>query len=101
MIQAGFFECDITPPLGADRPCGFNKSKILKFSDPLKIRALALTDGTTKVALIGSDNIGCGPVFLRKLKKLCRGSRSSTARRIPITAAICATSSPASMRRTR
>ncbi len=73
MIQAGFFECDITPPYWADRPCGFSKSKILKFSDPLKIRALALTDGTLKVALIGSDNIGPGPVFLRKLKEALPG----------------------------
>ena len=69
MIQAGFFECDITPPLGADRPCAFSRTLIKKISDPLKIRALALSDGTTKVAVIGSDNLGCGPVFLRKLKE--------------------------------
>ena len=42
MIQAGFFECDITPPLGADHPCAFSKTLIRKISDPLKIRALAL-----------------------------------------------------------
>ena len=73
MIQAGFFECDITPPYWADRPCGFSKSKIKKISDPLKVRALALTDGTLKVALIGSDNIGPGPAFLRKLKEALPG----------------------------
>ena len=73
MIQAGFFECDITPPLGADRPCAFSRTLIKKFSDPLKIRALALSDGTTKVALIGSDNIGCGGTFLRRLKEALPG----------------------------
>ena len=73
MIQAGFFECDITPPLGADQPCAFSKTLIRKISDPLKIRALALTDGKTKVALVGSDNNGCGPGFLRKLKAALPG----------------------------
>ncbi len=73
MVRAGFFECDITPPYGADRPCAYSKTLIRKFSDPLKIRALALSDGTRKVALIGSDNIGCGPGFLRQLKERLPG----------------------------
>ena len=73
MIQAGFYECDITPPFGADRPADFCKLKIQKFSDPLKIRALALSDGTAKVAVIGSDNVGCGPGFLRRLKEALPG----------------------------
>ncbi|MBP5641234.1 MAG: hypothetical protein J6X55_17290 [Victivallales bacterium] len=69
MIQAGFFECDITPPYMTDCPGDFSKRKILHFSDPLKMRALALSDGTKKVALIGADNIGCGAGFLKKLKE--------------------------------
>ena len=73
MIQAGFFECDITPPLGAERPATFYKLRIEKYSDPLKIRALALSDGKTRVALVGSDNVGCGPVFLRRLKEALPG----------------------------
>ena len=73
MIQAGFFECDITPPYWADCPGDFGKRKIRKISDPLKVRALALSDGTAKVALVGTDTIGCGPVFLRKLKEALPG----------------------------
>ena len=69
MIQAGFFECDITPPYMTDCPGDFRKRKILRFSDPLKMRALALSDGTKKVALVGADNIGCGAGFLASLKK--------------------------------
>ncbi len=73
MIQAGFYECDITPPYGADCPGDFRKRKILKISDPLKIRAMALSDGTQKAVLIGIDNIGCGPGFLRKVKEFLPG----------------------------
>ena len=73
MIQAGFFECDITPPYWADCPGDFGKRKIKKISDPLKIRAMALSDGTVKVALIGMDTIGCGPGFLRELKSRLPG----------------------------
>ena len=73
MIQAGFYECDITPPYWTDCPGDFRKRKILKISDPLKIRAMALSDGTKKIALIGADNIGCGAGFLRKLKESLPG----------------------------
>ncbi|MBQ7650572.1 MAG: hypothetical protein IJS15_06410, partial [Victivallales bacterium] len=69
MIQAGFFECDITPPYWTDCPGDFRKRKIVRFCDPLKARAMALSDGTSKAAIIGMDNIGCGPRFLRKLKE--------------------------------
>ena len=67
MIKAGFFECDITPPLGADRPADFMKLKIQKISDPLKVRALALHDGERYAVLIGIDNSGVGNAFLKKV----------------------------------
>ena len=73
MIQAGFYECEITPPYRTDRPCAFHKTKVLKISDPLKVRAMALSDGVTKVAVIGLDNVGCGPGFVRKLKTALPG----------------------------
>ena len=73
MIQAGFFECDITPPYNTDCPGDFSKRKIKKICDPLKVRAMALSDGVTKAVLIGTDNIGCGPGFLRKLKEALPG----------------------------
>ena len=67
-MQAGFFECDITPPFGTERPGGFNKVLIKKICDPLKVRVMALTDGNTKIAVIGIDNIGIGAQFLQRLK---------------------------------
>ena len=48
MVKAGFYECDITPPYGADCPGDFRKRRILKFSDPLKVRVMALSDGELK-----------------------------------------------------
>ena len=69
MIQAGFYECDITPPYGAECPGGFRKRLIRKISDPLKVRAMALSDGSVKAVLIGIDNLGIGPDFLRKVHR--------------------------------
>ena len=73
MIKAGFYECDITPPYGAECPGGFRKRRILKISDPQKVRAMALSDGSVKAVLIGFDNLGVGPVFLRRLKEALPG----------------------------
>jgi len=73
MIQAGFYECDITPPYGADRPADFRKRSIQKISDPLKIRAMALSDGKQKAVMVGIDNIGCGPGFLKTLQERLPG----------------------------
>ncbi|MBQ6470683.1 MAG: hypothetical protein IJJ33_01745 [Victivallales bacterium] len=72
-MKAGFFECDITPPYGAECPGDFRKRRILKICGPLKVRALALTDGARKVALVGADNVGCGPAFLQELKRRLPG----------------------------
>ena len=73
MIQAGFYECDITPPYGAECPGGFRKRLIRKISDPQKVRAMALSDGVGKAVLIGIDNLGVGPGFLRRLKEALPG----------------------------
>ena len=58
MLQAGFYECDITPHYLADTPGGFHKVQNKKICDPLKVRAIALSDGTEKAVLI----LGCGSV---------------------------------------
>jgi len=73
MIQAGFYECDITPPYGAECPGGFRKRLIRKISDPQKVRAMALSDGSAKAVLIGMDTLGVGPQFLRRLKEALPG----------------------------
>ena len=70
MIKAGFYECDITPPLGTERPADFYKLVVEKISDPLKVRAAVFTDGTIKIAFVGIDNIGCGEAFRKRVEEL-------------------------------
>ncbi len=70
MIKAGFYECDITPPLGTERPADFYKMLIEKICDSLKIRAAVFTDGTTQIAFVGIDNIGCGERFRKRVEEL-------------------------------
>ena len=43
-MKAGFFETDITPPLGTDRPATASKLKVQSYSDPVKVRACVLED---------------------------------------------------------
>ena len=70
-MKAGFFETDITPPIGGDRPGCSIKLKLEHYSDPLKIRAVVLqSDDGTKAALVGIDNISTGEKFRRKLDEL-------------------------------
>lgn len=70
-MKAGFFETDITPPFGADRPACAEKLKLKAYCDPLKIRALVLqNDDGTKAAIVGLDNISTGEAFRRKLDEL-------------------------------
>ncbi len=70
MVKAGFYECDITPPLGAECPGDFYKRLVEKISDPLKIRAAVFTDGTIQMAFVGIDNIGCGEAFRKRAEEL-------------------------------
>lgn len=67
-MKAGFFETDITPPLGTDRPACAEKLKVEAYSDPLKVRVCVLEsdDGTT-AAIIGIDTTDTGEGFRRKI----------------------------------
>jgi hypothetical protein len=69
MMKAGFYETDITPPLGTERPATFDKRLIQTIHDPLKSRAVVITDGTEKIALVGVDSIGTGPGFRRLVEE--------------------------------
>ncbi len=53
-MQAGFFETDITPPIGAERP-GYGKRCLSGIHDPLKVRAAVFAANDQRVALIGVD----------------------------------------------
>ena len=69
MMKAGFYETDITPPLGTERPATFDKRLIQTIHDPLKSRAVVISDGTEKIALVGVDSINSGPGFRRRVEE--------------------------------
>ena len=69
-MKAGFYECDITPPLGTERPADFMKLLVETISDPLKIRVCILSDDTQKIALVGIDNIGTGEGFRKQVEAM-------------------------------
>jgi len=69
-MKAGFYECDITPPLGTERPADFMKLLVETISDPLKIRVCILSDDTQKIALVGIDNIGTGEGFRKQVEEM-------------------------------
>jgi len=70
-MKAGFYECDITPPLGAERPGDFSKRWIENICDPLKTRAAVFSDGKLQIALVGIDAIGWGEGFRRQIEEQC------------------------------
>ena len=55
MIKAGFYEADITPAIGMERPADYVKVFIQNIREPLKVRASYITDGKAEVALVGVD----------------------------------------------
>ena len=54
-MKAGFYETDITPAIGMERPATYYKLFIEKISDPLKARAVYFSDGKKNIALVGVD----------------------------------------------
>lgn len=69
-MKAGFYECDITPPLGTECPGSFRKRLVEDIHDPLKVRVCVLSDDTQKIALIGIDSIGTGVNFRNKVEEM-------------------------------
>ncbi len=55
MMKAGFFETDITPSLGMERPATYHKLHIEKINDPLKAHAVVIAGDQTRIALVGVD----------------------------------------------
>ena len=57
MLQCGFYEKEITPPLGADIPGYFMKRPSTGVLDRLYAKAFAVSDGTTSAVLIEIDAV--------------------------------------------
>ena len=55
MIKAGFYETDITPCLGMERPSDYYKLFHATIHDPLKVRACVLASGKEHIAIVGID----------------------------------------------
>ncbi len=56
-LYAGFARTDITPPVGAEVPGGFEKSFSKGIHDPLWIEAVCFENETEKLAVVGVDLI--------------------------------------------
>lgn len=54
-MKGGFFELDITPFIGMERPGGYGKSYMDRIHDPLKVRSLVVEEGEEKVAICVID----------------------------------------------
>jgi hypothetical protein len=65
-MKAGFFETDITPPIGTERAGSYSKIFLQGIHDPLKVRASVFDNGTTKVALIGIDTCFIGSDLVKQ-----------------------------------
>ena len=72
-MKAGFFECDITPSIGMERPAIYAKLHIREIHDPLKVRAVVLSDGTTTMAFAGVDILYLGNGVYERVRKALPG----------------------------
>ena len=61
-LTVGFADADVTPPIDGKTPvyiAGFgNNRKATKVHDPLMARAVVLSDGKQKIALVCADVVG-------------------------------------------
>lgn len=74
VFQAGAAAVDVTPrefPL--NMPGGFSANPADGVHDPFHARALALSDGTTSLALVVLDSLGASPEVLDEAKTLASG----------------------------
>lgn len=58
MLKCGFYESDITPPLGCSIPGYFRKRLGEDVRDRLYAKAVCISDGKTEVAILSVDNVG-------------------------------------------
>lgn len=68
-MKAGFFEMDITPAVGMERPASYDKRYIESIHDQLKTRAAVFDDGLERIALIGVDTCLLMQHTIDKVKK--------------------------------
>lgn len=71
-LTVGFADADVTPPIDGKTPvyiAGFgNNRKATKVHDPLMARAVVLSDGKQKIALVCADVVGLFNDFVREVR---------------------------------
>lgn len=73
MIQAGFYECDITPSYGMERPATYYKIYIEKINDPLKVSVVAIRKDDTVLAFCGMDICYIGDDVVERVREALPG----------------------------
>ncbi len=72
-LQVGMAVADVTPPLRDDRPvwmAGYGQGRrATGVHDPLMARALVLSDGERRVAIVGVDSIGLQLPTVRRIRE--------------------------------
>lgn len=76
-LSVGFAEADVTPALEPDKPvfiAGFGHNrKATKVHDPIMARAVVLSDGTRRIALVSVDVVGLFNAFAEGVRKKLDG----------------------------
>jgi len=86
-LLAGAFEVDITPPLDVPLGSGFNPPPVTGIADPLRARALVVSDGSTRVALACADILAVDPQLSGDVRRFVQ-ERTGLA---PAQVMVCAT----------
>jgi len=76
-LTVGFSEVDVTPKLAEDKPvfiAGFSHNrKATKVHDPIMARAVVLSDGKQKIALVCVDVVGLFNAMAQSVRKQLEG----------------------------
>lgn len=66
-MKAGFFETDITSPIGTELAASYVKNYITGIATPIKVRAVVISSGNTTVAIAAVD---CGLLGTREAERI-------------------------------
>ena len=72
VLRAGAATADITPPLGSPIVGGWTPMPATHVHDELRARALVLDDGSTRLAIVLSDNVGIPRYVLDAARRMIR-----------------------------
>ncbi len=68
-MKAGFFETDITPAYGMEKPGGYGKAYHTVRHDSLKVRAALFDNGEQRLAFVGVDTCVIGERTVREARE--------------------------------